>query len=380
MASYLVLGCGVGKAIAYDLLNQEDTLSVWLGDVDFERAKNTVRSLKQLAVLHPTSQTISACAFDADSDYSGFPFGNFDVVISALPAKYNYKLSLAVIEAGRNFCDLGGVVDVTWEQMNLNQLAEDKKVSVVPDCGLMPGLGILMAKKLYNEMGPLKNVIIYVGGIPQKPRPPFNHQSMFNEEGLKSICYELSPILENGEIKYLPPFSRREKINVGKLKRFSEKQGGWIEAFVTAGASIAPWTFKENKWSENFSESTIRWEGFIDGVKDVPREEFSQKVSPYINIPVTADNPDLVWMEVEARSKSGKLKSYTLLDLYNEETRFTAMERTTGFTTSKIARMMASGLCATGVNTPETAFNLHQLNMLWNKLNQCFKIESFEMP
>lgn len=370
MPSYLVLGGGVGKAIAYHLCQHADTDLVTIADKDPSILK--IDKIIRKAP-HPRCDYIVS---DIESLNLISLFKHFDVVISALPAKFNLELQKKAIEAGTNFCDLGGVVDITWQQKKLNQLARKANVSIIPDCGLMPGLGVILAKKLTYDFDLVTTLTIYVGGLPQKPRPPLYYQRVFNDEGLTSICYEPSPILTGGNIQHQPPFSGYELLPIPELKRFHNN--GQIEAFITAGASIAPWTFKKMGVG-NFMEKTVRWPGFVDFVKNIPREKFIEKISPHINIPVTRKNPDLVWMRVEA-SGYKKLQftreNYSMLELFDNKTGLTAMERTTGFTTAIIARMIANGQSNIGVNTPETAFSKNQLKLLWKEVNECFKIRN----
>lgn len=370
MYSYIILGAGVGKAIQYDLADQLDTGLVAILDKD----KSVFNISKTLS-----KRSLAKCEYiisNLDQLDLVSLFRNFNVVISALPAKENITLTEAAVEAKVHFCDLGGVIDITQKQKKFHALAKKSGVAVIPDCGLMPGMGIVIAKQLMSEFDKVRSITIYVGGLPQKPRPPINYQRVFNLDGLASICYEESPVLIEGKVKNLPPFSEKEIFCVEELKRFF--QNGTIEAFVTAGASIAPWTLRD-MGLKNFCEKTVRWPGFIDFVKDIPRSEFKDRISSHISTPVTKKDPDLVWMKIEAIGyKSGKLtrKEYSLLDLFNEKTGLTAMEHTTGFATAIIARMMAQGLSLKGVNTPETAFDDHSFEILWKRLNKEFKFNS----
>jgi|SRR3989338_8995356 len=370
MKSYLVLGSGVGKAIALNLAHQKDTERVAIMDKD--------KSVLKLGrILNDKCEYIVS-----DLTKLNVPslFKQFGVVISALPAKYNFELAKKAIEQGVNFCDLGGVVDITWRQINkLNKLAKENKVSVIPDCGLMPGMGVLFAKKLLLELRNVDTITIYVGGMPQKPLAPVYYQRVFNYDGLASICYDKSPVLLSKRIFEVDPMSQREEFTIPELVKFSKKFSGRVEAFITAGASIAPWTFKDMGVS-NFYEKTVRWPGFVDFVKSIPRSKFKNRLEPYINTPVTKENPDLVWMKVQATREWFKsdisVRSYSILDLFDARTGLTAMERTTGFPTAIIARMIANKQSAVGVNTPETAFNYEQMNLVWLELLKHFDIKS----
>ena len=374
MASYLVLGRGVGAAIAYHLGRQPDTHSVTIMDMD--------KSVLELGRLLKSGSNAHYDYLLEDITKCNLPglFGmGFNVVISALPAKYNFDIAKAAVEAGVHFCDLGGVVDITRRQVKeLGKLAKKKNVSIIPDCGLMPGLGIIMVRKLMYELPNSRQAEIYVGGLPQKPKPPIYYQKVFNIEGLASICYENAPILHKGKVKFVPPFSGySQDLVIPELFDFwDDPNGTLLEGFITAGASIAPWTLKKMGLKE-FAEWTVRWPGFAYFVHNIPRDKFVETITPHINTPVTSENPDLVWMRVQVAKpaqNAKEKKAYRLLDLFDDKTGLTAMERTTGFTTAIIAGMMAKYQAKPGVNTPETAFTKKNFMLLWKELEKTFNI------
>ncbi len=365
-SKYLVLGTGVGKAIAYALLKNPENL-VAIADFDLETAKKVSDSLNKIS-----AQNRYGCkplGFRVGSRNTVRLFKAFDIVISALPAKYNLQLAEAAILAGVHFCDLGGVVEVTRQMLELNKKHPNSCVSVISDCGLMPGLGIIIAKKLMQNLGGAESIEILVGGLPQKPQPPTFYQKVFHQKGLKHICYDMAPIISEGEIRWVKPFHDYSQIDVPELRRFSNRFNGRVEIFDTAGASLAAWSFQ--KWGvKYFAEKTVRWPGFVDFFKKIPLNEFEQAVEKHISIPVDAENPDLVWMQITAQ-KGSKTKTMSLLDLFDTETGLTAMQRTTGFTTAVIAEMVAEGKTKSGVNTPENAFDQSGVDEIIDRVG-CF--------
>lgn len=320
-SKYLVLGTGVGKAIAYSLLKNPDNF-VAIADVDLKTAMDVRDSLYRTSGWN--HRICIPLEFRAGNTDAIPLFRYFDVVISALPAKYNFELARTAIRAGTHFCDLGGVVEVTTQMLELNKRYPDTQVSVIPDCGLMPGLGIVIAKKLMHDLGGADSIEILVGGLPQKPRPPVNYQIVFHPEGLKHICYDPAPILSGGEVKLVKPFYDYGQLDVPELRRFSEKFNGRIESFVTAGASLAADSFRD--WDvKYFAEKIVRWPGFVDFFKNVHPDDFEKSVKENLTIPVDAENPDLVWMRVTAQKDGVKPRSMSLLDLYDNDTGLTAM-------------------------------------------------------
>lgn len=367
---YLVLGAGVGKAIALILAKSANTRLVGIGDMDAEK----VNRVSDFVNKFSQSKKCLPMLFDAEKiQYPIMLFRAFDVVISALPAKYNLRLAEMAIRAKVHFCDLGGVVEVTEQMLKLNEEYPNMPVSVVPDCGLMPGLGVVVAKKLMMDLGGAESLEILVGGLPQKPQPPTFYQKVFHPEGLKHICYDKAPILSDGKVELVKPFHGYYQLNVLELQSFSKIFNGRIEAFVTAGASLAANSFQG--WGvKNFAEKTVRWPGFVEFFKDVPAHEFESAVEKFLTIPVDNENPDLVWMRVTAKNDTEQ-KSVSLLDLYDSSTGLTAMQRTTGFPTAVMAEMMAEGKTKSGVCTPENAFDYPGTNEALDRIGQLMPVE-----
>jgi len=364
---YLVLGAGIGRAIAYLLATFESVDSVILADKDIERAGSACDFINSRL----NSKICSYAFFDADK--SGFDeYGKINVIVSALPAKYNYTLAASAIARKINFCDLGGVISITKQIMELSEAARMNGVSVIPDCGLMPGLGVMTARFMLRNFDHVDSVVIYVGGLPQKPRPPVFYQEVFHLGGLESLCYDDSPVLSGGNIIMKPALSDLENFSVRELGSYSLDGKGTVEAFITAGASLAPWDFQKLNVG-SLCEKTVRWPGFANFVKKIPRENFISSVRPHINYPVNRDNPDLVWMKVELKGRKNgnpRIRSATLFDKYDPRTGFSAMERCTGFVTALIAQYPACCSIPPGVHTPDQILNAERLEYFMDYLGK----------
>ena len=259
---YIVLGSGMGECIAHWLLGQSDTEHVTITDLRREKAEKTARRLKEM-----TQSQCWSTSFNVDRVLDMKMLEFYDVVVSALPAKCNLPIVKTVIAHNIHYVDLGGVLDITQK---IFALQEDKpiNVSIVPDCGVMPGLGMILAKKLIYLLGQVDNLKIIVGGMPQKPVPPLFYKGVYLIEGLKHICFDEAFVIKGGQIVATPPLSDYSQIIVPGLSRFSPQGKGEVEIFNTAGGSLTPWTFKK-LGVNNFSEQTARWPEFVNFVKDV---------------------------------------------------------------------------------------------------------------
>ena len=356
--SYLVLGTGVGKAIAARLLKREDTTRVTLADNDYHRAEETVRTLapKQFRTerLMPTFFSVE---HTSDADIQKM-FAPFQVVISAIPAKHNVRLMDLAISAKTNWCDLGGINDVTRQQLQLDKRAKKAGISCVVDEGISPGTGNKLAQLTWLSWG-TRNITIYVGGLPQNAQPPHNYQRTFSLEGLMHIL-DPSPILRSGKIVTAPPCSEVETVQIPSLEKFSTHFGGNVEAFVTAGAGLAAEWFKK-KGVENFCEKTLRWPGFLQYVGGIPREKLLGRFGEDLP-PTDSVHPDLLIMRVVGtQGHRGETVIWELLDTFDPVTGLSAMQRTTGFSAAATAYGAAHGQVRVGVHAPEKAYEPSQL-------------------
>src|SRR5262245_16762820 len=111
--SYLVLGTGVGKAIAYLLATLEDTKEVFVSDEALLKAMWCADRVNELT----GTKKCHGIEFHIGDSLNQQLFASKDVVISALPAKYNCDLATLAIKTKTHFCDLGGVVEVTRNMM-----------------------------------------------------------------------------------------------------------------------------------------------------------------------------------------------------------------------------------------------------------------------
>ena len=163
----LVVGAGkMGGAIVFDLVRSGFT--VWVTDVDPARAKEIA---------------------DRYGAHVGDDFRKADVIVSAAPYRYNLDLAKCAIKARRHFCDLGGNTDIVAAELKLRP----RGVTIVPDCGLQPGLGNALLGKAVKEMGGrADSARVLVGGLPLKPKGKLKYQLVFSIDGL--INEYVSPV------------------------------------------------------------------------------------------------------------------------------------------------------------------------------------------
>lgn len=343
----LVIGAGMmGSAAAFDMARSPQVSGVTLADSDFGRAKNAAKRVNKLT----RGKKVTPKRLDAsrESDAARFMRGH-DAALSAVPYFFNVGLARAAIKAGCHFADLGGNNTVVRQELAMDKQAGKRGVALAPDCGLSPGMASILAGELMRRIGGKADALkIYVGGLPQHPKPPFNYQLVFSVEGLINEYVEPARILRKGKRTSIEPLTEAEEFHLDGFPP--------LEAFHTSGGtSTLPESFA-GKVGECF-EKTLRYRGhlaLIRGLYDLGMFSSEKKqfgkieaaprtvTSKLFQEQFRGDDPDLVIMRVEAHQK-GRVLAFTLVDRFDPATGMTAMMRTTAWPASVVVQMLASG-------------------------------------
>lgn len=352
----LVLGAGLqGSACAYDLLQDKEVESVRLADIHVHLPDFLAPYSGPRLIPTPLDVRDQAAVLGAMKDC--------DVVMSAIPYYFNYELARLAVDAGVHFCDLGGNTEIVFKQKELDAEARRKNITVVPDCGLAPGMVNILAQYGIEQLDSVDSVKIFVGGLPQHPEPPLNYMLVYSLEGALDYYTTLSWVLRNGKRTQVKALSEIEPVKFD----FAE-----LEAFHTAGG-LSTMAFRYEDEIPAMEYKTLRYPGHaalmadirelglldnepidVKGVRVVPRDLFIAQVQPKLTKP---NGHDLVALRVVVAGKKGGAaakKTFELVDRYDEQHGISAMMRTTGYSLSITGMMQARGeVKPAGVHTPD---------------------------
>jgi lysine 6-dehydrogenase len=354
----LVLGAGMmGRAIAYDLSKFSHFEEILLGEKD----NKTQTSAKQF--LQGTRVKILTLDAQKTSEIKK-RVQQGDVVISALPYRYNYRLTTLAIQMKTHFIDLGGNNTIVENQRRLFSQAKKNNITIIPDSGLAPGLVSIITRDIVDHLDTVDFVKLRVGGLPRHPKPPLNYQIVFSPYGLINEYIEDALILDHGKIR-----TKQSMTEVESLE-FPEPFGT-MEAFLTSGGcSTLPYTYK--KTINYLDYKTIRYPGHCEKIKAILDLGFAEETKIYSNgqriaprdvfvsllmknVPTIGE--DVVLLKVIGQGlKQGSKHSreYLLIDYFNRKTNTTAMMRTTGYPVAITAQMIQNGsITEYGVFCPE---------------------------
>jgi lysine 6-dehydrogenase len=355
----LVLGAGLqGSACAYDLLQNDEVTEVRLADVHSGHLPDFLAPYSGKRLI-PTPVDVR------DHVAVGALMHECDAVMSAIPYYFNLDIARQAVNAGVHFCDLGGNTEIVFAQKEMDAEARAKGITVIPDCGLAPGMVNILAQYGINQLDSVDEVKIFVGGLPQHPESPLNYHIVYSLEGVLDYYTTLSWIIRDGKRTQVKALSELERVEFGG-------RIGELEAFHTAGG-LSTMAFRYEGKVSSMEYKTLRYPGhavIMEAIRDLglldqepievkggrvaPRDVAIATMGPRLTKP---DAEDLVALRVIVRGKKdGKAKQlgWELVDFYDEEHGISAMMRTTGYSLSITGQMQARGeISMTGVHTPD---------------------------
>ncbi len=288
---------------------------------------------------------------------------SFDLVVGALSSRIGFGVLRAVIEAGKNYCDISFFAQ---NALDLDALAKEHHVTAVVDCGVAPGMSNMICGAEVAEFeragGTAESLAIYVGGLPRHPEPPYYYKAAFAPSDVIEEYTRPVRLVEGGRTVIKEALTEPEFLEFAGVGR--------LEAVNTDGLrSIA-----DTLSVPNMKEKTLRYPGHYDlmrGFKDAglfSEEEIEvggkrlrpRDVTAAIMFPKWTYGPgeeDLTVMRIIAEGvRAGKRERVTwdLADHFHTATGATSMSRTTGLACTTVARMVAAGsITRRGVVVPE---------------------------
>lgn len=323
MKKALVLGAGrIGALIVTDLAQD---MQVVVSDID-------TRAMRLCEL--PTVTVDITDLSNIDNLKQLIETHNPDVVVGAMPSALGYQTLETVIKCRKNYVDISFMPE---DPTQMFTLAAFVKATAVVDCGIMPGLGNLLAGHAYKTMKSLTHLDIFVGGIPRFPEPPYFYKAPFAPSDVMEEYTRPARLKENGEIVTYPALSNVEDLWIGDRK---------LETFNTDGLRTLL-----TLPVPNMREKTIRWPGHAAQMEAMLLEPYFKASLLYEAWRYNEGEQDITFMNVTATGDDGSL-TWQLIDVPTDGN--SSMARTTAFPAAVVARMIANGdIRKPGVHGPE---------------------------
>jgi saccharopine dehydrogenase-like NADP-dependent oxidoreductase len=349
MSNIIVLGAGmVGSTMAIDMAKNH---SVTLTDFN----KNALdKAIKKCEKLTPIVLDVT------DKAALQKTINPFDLVICAVPGFLGFETLKSIIEAGKN------VVDISFfpeNSLDLFELAKQKKVTSIVDCGVAPGMGNIILG-YYNEKLNITDFECLVGGLPKIKKWPFNYKAPFSPVDVIEEYTRPARYVENGNVIVKDALSDVEFVDFEGV--------GTLESFNSDGLRSIIYTMAH---IPNMKEKTLRYPGHIEYINvlkksgffneekiningiDVSPLEFSSKILfNEWKLGDTEEEITVMRITLKGTNKIDEIKTiiYNLHDEFCPKTNTSSMARTTGYTATAAANLFLDGLFTEkGVFPPE---------------------------
>ena len=349
----IVLGCGnIGSVAARDLAESLPSAQIVVADVNKPRAQETATRIGQ--------DNVSYASVDASNRHELVEtMRKFDLAVGALPGFMGFRACKASVSAGVDMVDVSFMPE---DVMTLHKDALKAKVCIVPDCGMSPGLGSILVGHAVGQLDEVESVHMLNGGLPEKPLPPLDYVITWSSKDLVELYTRRANIVRDGRLVQVAATSGLEEIvfpGVGKL-----------QGFYTDGLRTLLHTVKvtQDMWEKSLrypghieKMNLLRRLGFlaekpveVEGIRVSPRSLTERLLEMRLKRPAI---PDIVAMLVEVIGLKDDRRivfRYQMLDRYDKKRKVTAMARTTAYTTSAVAQLVAKKvLDERGVVPPE---------------------------
>jgi len=349
----IVLGCGnIGSVAAKDLAESLPSAEIVMADVNKNRAEEAASKIGR--------DNVSWVQTDASNHRELVSaIKKFDLAVGTLPGRIGFKACKASISAKVDIVDVSYMPE---DVMALNKAALKAKVCVVPDCGMSPGISNILVGRAISKLDQVESVHILNGGLPEKLVPPLGYVITWSVKDLIDMYSRKVNLVKDGKVIQVEAMSGLEQITfpgVGKL-----------EAFYTDGLRTLLHTVKG---ARDMWEKSLRYPGHVEKIKLLktlgffdekpiglehlqisPREITAKLLERKLKKP---EVPDIVALHVEVGGLKDDKRvtySYHMLDRYDKKRKVTAMARTTAYTTSIVAQLVAKkAIEEKGVIPPE---------------------------
>jgi len=364
---YGVIGAGrQGTAAAYDMARWGDAETVLLADLSLDVARAASERVNEL-----TGRDVARWAeIDVTAnDELVHLVRPLDAFLCATPFALIPACTRGAIEAGTGMVDLGGHTPTVRGQLELDDEARAAGVSIVPDCGMGPGLNNTLALAAIEELelrgAVAREARVWDGGLPQRSEGPFGYQLFFHIEGLTNEYDGMALVLRDGRVQEIETLTELELLEFEGL--------GTLEAFVTSGGtSTVPFTMAGKL--DVYENKTLRYPGHyaafrafkdlglfarepveVRGVPVVPRDLYHELLRPRLETDAIRDVCVIRAEAIGERGHSRETVRFELVDRFDEATGFAAMERLTGWHAAIVTEMIAKGTIPPGVHSLERA-------------------------
>jgi lysine 6-dehydrogenase len=361
----LVLGgAGLqGRAVLHDLSRSPEVKEVVCADVRFDALAGIERFLDMKKIK------LQKLDVSDKGSLKAMMKNGVDAVIAMLPHALVGVVAEAAIETGVN------MVDTMYGHMmpkGIHEKALDGGIMIMPECGLDPGIDLVLCGYGVSRMKKVTELHSYCGGFPEPSAcdNPLKYKISWTWNGVLLSYKRPALIVRDGKVIQIPARDQFAAQWIGK----TDFPGlGELEVIPNGDAVIFAEYLGISKTIRNTSRCTLRWPGHsefwkklvdLNFLSDEPVRGLPGETTPYQfmlkhlepQLQYRDDERDVIAMRNTMVGLLEGVKTRITFDLVDQrdlETKLFAMNRTVGYTASIVAQMIVKGeIKGTGLLTP----------------------------
>jgi lysine 6-dehydrogenase len=260
----LVLGgCGIqGKGALYDLSHNPSIDRIICADLDPELiySVNYIQH-DRIIPAHLNAQDKPTMVSLMKQDV--------DVVIDLLPSHFVRTVAEAAIEAGVSVINTNYGYDI----LDMHEAARSRGIAIMPECGLDPGIDLVIYGYGMSQFDELHTLNSYCGGIPEKKActNPLNYKISWNWDMVLRTQKRSASLIKDHRQIDIPAEDQHDNPFIHEI----EFPGlGKLEAFPNGDAARFSDLLGVRQTIRETGRYTLRWPGWCDFWKPLKKLGF----------------------------------------------------------------------------------------------------------
>ncbi len=275
----LVLGgCGSqGRAALYDLARNVSVDHITCADIQPDRVDSfDFVDKAKIDIVRIDANDSNALASEMDE--------KFDVVIDFLPPQFIRTVAEAAIKSGVHLVNTNYAYDI----LDLDQAAKEKGIAIIPECGLDPGIDLVLYNYSLRHFDQVFKLNSYCGGIPEKAAcdNPLKYKISWNIRAVLQSQKRDATLIADSEVIHIPAKDQHDNAFIHHI----EFPGlGTLEAIPNGNAVHYAKLLKIADTLCETGRYSLRWPGWcafwnplkkLGFLSDAPIEGLPYEVSP----------------------------------------------------------------------------------------------------
>lgn len=366
----IVFGMGLqGKAVVHDLEASDRIDSIVAADLFPTKSSREAADAYIRSMGYAKTTTVALDVKNAPHLPAFLSGHRIDIVICMLPIELARTAARAALDAGIPFVSS----NYTYDLIDLDQLAKEKRCIILPEMGLDPGIDLVLGRMAADQLDEVHGMLSYGGGVPDPAAAktsPIQYKISWIFDRVLDVYVREARQIKNGRLHIVPG---SELFAPEHVHSITFPGVGTLEAYPNGDAQRYAAIFGLGEELQEMGRFALRWTGHaqfwrtmvalgllddtpvqVDQAPVSPRRFLSTCLSPRLQF--EADERDVALLRVVAWGlRDGKQRkiTYDMIDYRDLDTGLFAMNRTVGFTSSIGALMILRGdITHTGVLSP----------------------------